>query len=55
MVIFISVKVIYILLQIDLLAEISLSPRILSDVESTLKAKQIKADIDDYLKVLFIH
>ncbi|KAM0934312.1 putative CCR4-Not complex component, Not1, MIF4G-like domain superfamily [Dioscorea sansibarensis] len=37
-------------LKIDLLAEISLSPRILSDVESTLKAKQIKADIDDYLK-----
>ncbi|KAJ0962000.1 hypothetical protein J5N97_029828 [Dioscorea zingiberensis] len=37
-------------LKIDLLAEISLSPRILSDVEGTLKAKQIKVDIDEYLK-----
>ncbi|KAG1362167.1 putative CCR4-NOT transcription complex subunit 1 [Cocos nucifera] len=37
-------------LKIGLLAEISQSPRILSDVDSALKAKQIKAEIDEYLK-----
>ncbi|XP_058085160.1 uncharacterized protein LOC131232729 isoform X2 [Magnolia sinica] len=37
-------------LKIDLLAEISQSPRILSEVDGALKAKQIKADIDEYLK-----
>ncbi|XP_059434806.1 uncharacterized protein LOC132167794 isoform X1 [Corylus avellana] len=37
-------------LKIDLLAEIRQSPRILSDVEIALKAKQIKADLDEYLK-----
>lgn len=37
-------------LKIDLLAEISQPPRILSDVDGALKAKQIKAEIDDYLK-----
>ncbi|KAK8931282.1 hypothetical protein KSP39_PZI016233 [Platanthera zijinensis] len=36
-------------LKIDLLAEISQPPRILSDVEGALKSKQIKADIDEYL------
>lgn len=40
-----------ILLQIDLLAEISQPPRILSEVDGALKAKQIKSDIDEYLKV----
>ncbi|KAK8954302.1 hypothetical protein KSP39_PZI002310 [Platanthera zijinensis] len=34
---------------IDLLAEISQPPRILSDVEGALKSKQIKVDIDEYL------
>lgn len=38
-------------MQIDLLAEISQSPRILSEVDSALKAKQMKADVDEYLKV----
>ncbi|ONK63797.1 uncharacterized protein A4U43_C07F19040 [Asparagus officinalis] len=37
-------------LKIDLLAEISQAPRILSDVDGALKAKQIKADIDEYLQ-----
>ncbi|XP_020095725.1 CCR4-NOT transcription complex subunit 1 isoform X2 [Ananas comosus] len=37
-------------LKIDLLAEITQSPRILSDVDGALKAKQIKTEIDDYLK-----
>lgn len=37
-------------LKIDLLAEISLSPRILSEVDSALKAKQMKAEVDEYLK-----
>ncbi|XP_068669588.1 uncharacterized protein [Aristolochia californica] len=37
-------------LKIDLLAEISLSPHILSEVDAALKAKQMKADIDEYLK-----
>ncbi|KAL0425804.1 UNVERIFIED_CONTAM: CCR4-NOT transcription complex subunit [Sesamum radiatum] len=37
-------------LKIDLLAEISQSPRILSEVDAALKAKQIKSDVDEYLK-----
>jgi CCR4-NOT transcription complex subunit 1 len=38
-------------LKVDLLPEISQAPRILSDVESALKNKQLKAEVDDYLKV----
>ncbi|KAL4562855.1 hypothetical protein LXL04_026886 [Taraxacum kok-saghyz] len=37
-------------LKIDLLAEISQSPRILSEVDAALKAKQLKNDLDEYLK-----
>ncbi|XP_072963541.1 uncharacterized protein [Typha angustifolia] len=37
-------------LKIDLLPEITQSPRILSEVDAALKAKQIKAEIDEYLK-----
>ncbi|XP_058212330.1 uncharacterized protein LOC131324368 [Rhododendron vialii] len=37
-------------LKIDLLAEISQSPRILSEVDVALKTKQIKGDVDEYLK-----
>lgn len=37
-------------LKVDLLPEISQSPRILSDVDFALKNKQIKSEIDDYLK-----
>ncbi|GAU24430.1 hypothetical protein TSUD_391390 [Trifolium subterraneum] len=37
-------------LKIDLLQEITQSPRILPEVEAALKAKQMKADIDEYLK-----
>ncbi|CAA7410810.1 unnamed protein product [Spirodela intermedia] len=37
-------------LKIDLLAEISQSPRILSDIEGALKTKILKADVDEYLK-----
>ncbi|KAK1408886.1 hypothetical protein QVD17_41009 [Tagetes erecta] len=37
-------------LKIDLLAEISQSPRILSEVDAALKAKQLKTDVDEYLK-----
>ncbi|KAJ4795845.1 transcription regulator [Rhynchospora pubera] len=37
-------------LKIDLLPEILQAPRILSDVEGALKVKQIKGDIDEYLK-----
>ncbi|KAL9175940.1 hypothetical protein ABFS82_02G145600 [Erythranthe guttata] len=37
-------------LKIDLLAEISQSPRILSEVDATLKARQMKNDTDEYLK-----
>lgn len=40
-------------MQIDLLAEISQSPRILSEVDAALKAKQMKADVEEYLKVGF--
>ncbi|KAF8380510.1 hypothetical protein HHK36_027997 [Tetracentron sinense] len=37
-------------LKIDLLPEISQSPRIFSEVDAALKVKQIKGDIDEYLK-----
>jgi CCR4-NOT transcription complex subunit 1 len=37
-------------LKVDLLPEISQAPRILSDVESALKNKQLKTEVDDYLK-----
>ncbi|KAJ0736881.1 putative CCR4-Not complex component, Not1, MIF4G-like domain superfamily [Helianthus annuus] len=37
-------------LKIDLLAEINQSPRILSEVDAALKAKQMKSDLDEYLK-----
>ncbi|KAF5732911.1 Ccr4-not transcription complex putative isoform 1 [Tripterygium wilfordii] len=36
-------------LKIDLLPEIREPPHILSEVDAALKAKQIKADVDDYL------
>ena len=39
-------------MQIDLLAEINQSPRILSEVDGALKSKQMKADVDEYLKVI---
>ena len=38
-------------MQIDLLAEIGQSPLILSDVDAALKVKQMKTDVDEYLKV----
>ncbi|CAI9769351.1 unnamed protein product [Fraxinus pennsylvanica] len=37
-------------LKIDLLTEISQSPRILADVDAALRAKQMKNDVDEYLK-----
>ncbi|XP_078152405.1 uncharacterized protein LOC144547593 [Carex rostrata] len=37
-------------LKVDLLPEIQQAPRILSDVEGALKEKQMKSDIDEYLK-----
>ncbi|CAA2972771.1 Hypothetical predicted protein [Olea europaea subsp. europaea] len=37
-------------LRIDLLAEIRQAPRILSEVDAALKAKQIEGDVDEYLK-----
>ncbi|KAF5180416.1 Ccr4-not transcription complex subunit [Thalictrum thalictroides] len=37
-------------LKIDLLAEITQSPSIFSEVDAALKAKQMKVDIDEYLK-----
>ncbi|PWA90037.1 transcription regulator [Artemisia annua] len=37
-------------LKIDLLAEMSQSPHILSEVDAALKAKQMKTDVDEYLK-----
>ncbi|XP_022979316.1 CCR4-NOT transcription complex subunit 1-like [Cucurbita maxima] len=37
-------------LKIDLLAEINQSPRILSEVDGALKSKQMKSDVDEYLK-----
>ncbi|XP_074382310.1 uncharacterized protein LOC141724188 isoform X2 [Apium graveolens] len=36
-------------LKIDLLAEITQSPRILSEVDAALRAKQMKSDVDDFL------
>ena len=41
----------FLVIQIDLLAEISVAPRIMSDVEGALKAKQMKTQVDEYLKV----
>ncbi|KAL1818639.1 hypothetical protein ACET3Z_013508 [Daucus carota] len=37
-------------LKIDLLAEITQAPRILSEVDAALRAKQIKSDVDEFLK-----
>nr|CAB3500171.1 unnamed protein product [Digitaria exilis] len=37
-------------LKIDLLAEISIAPRIMTDVDGALKAKQMKVQVDEYLK-----
>uniref|UniRef100_A0A7I4E1I6 CCR4-Not complex component Not1 C-terminal domain-containing protein n=1 Tax=Physcomitrium patens TaxID=3218 RepID=A0A7I4E1I6_PHYPA len=37
-------------LKVDLLPEISHSPRILSDVETALKSKQLKSEVDDFIK-----
>ncbi|KAE8699711.1 transcription factor UNE10-like [Hibiscus syriacus] len=39
-------------LKIDLLPEIREPPRILSEVDAALKAKQMKAEVDEYLKVI---
>lgn len=41
----------FLVLQIDLLAEISIAPRIMSDVDGALKSKQLKTEVDEYLKV----
>jgi hypothetical protein len=41
----------FLLMQIDLLAEISVAPRIMTDVDGALKAKQMKTQVDEYLKV----
>lgn len=41
----------FLFLQIDLLAEISIAPRIMSDVDGALKSKQLKTEVDEYLKV----
>ncbi|XP_039063628.1 CCR4-NOT transcription complex subunit 1-like isoform X2 [Hibiscus syriacus] len=38
-------------LKIDLLPEIREPPRILSEVDAALKAKQMKAEVDEYLKM----
>ncbi|GMP24042.1 hypothetical protein CsSME_00001439 [Camellia sinensis var. sinensis] len=40
-------------LKIDLLAEINQSPRIFSEVDAALKAKQMKSDVDEYLKTRY--
>lgn len=45
----------FLVIQIDLLAEISVAPRIMSDVEGALKAKQMKAQVDEYLKVNHVY
>ncbi|KAK2975818.1 hypothetical protein RJ640_022835, partial [Escallonia rubra] len=37
-------------LKIDLLPEINQSPRIFSEVDAALKVKQMKSDVDEYLK-----
>ncbi|KAJ9678911.1 hypothetical protein PVL29_020958 [Vitis rotundifolia] len=39
-------------LKIDLLAEIIQSPRIFSEVDAAVKSKQMKSDVDEYLKAL---
>ncbi|KAK1261309.1 hypothetical protein QJS04_geneDACA021630 [Acorus gramineus] len=39
-------------LKIDLLPEITVPPRILSEVDGALKTKQMKADIDEYFKAI---
>ncbi|KNA22767.1 hypothetical protein SOVF_031520 isoform A [Spinacia oleracea] len=39
-------------LKIDLLEEMSQAPRILSEVEAALKAKQMKADVDEFLRTM---
>jgi CCR4-NOT transcription complex subunit 1 len=44
-------KLFFLVLQIDLLAEISIAPRIMSDVDGALKSKQLKTEVDEYLKV----
>lgn len=41
------------LFQVDLLPEISQSPRILSEVDAALKSRQMKTEVDEYLKVQF--
>jgi CCR4-NOT transcription complex subunit 1 len=38
--------------QIDLLPEITKAPRIMSDFEGALRSKHMKADVDEYLKVI---
>ena len=40
--------------QVDLLPEISQAPHILYDVEPALKNKQLKAEVDEYLKVFML-
>ncbi|GLJ34967.1 hypothetical protein SUGI_0703690 [Cryptomeria japonica] len=37
-------------IKVDLLPEISQSPRILSEVDAALKSRQIKTEVDEYLK-----
>ncbi|KAL6645362.1 hypothetical protein ACP70R_016970 [Stipagrostis hirtigluma subsp. patula] len=37
-------------LKIDLLAEILIAPRIMSDIDGALKSKQMKTEVDEYLK-----
>ena len=44
-------KSFFLVLQIDLLAEISIAPQIMSDVDGALKSKQLKTEVDEYLKV----
>ncbi|KAK4284004.1 hypothetical protein QN277_000895 [Acacia crassicarpa] len=38
-------------LKIDLLQKITLSTRIFSEVDAALKAKQMKANVNEYLKL----
>jgi CCR4-NOT transcription complex subunit 1 len=45
----------FLLMQIDLLAEITVAPRIITDVDGALKAKQMKTQVDEYLKVTANH
>lgn len=42
------------LLQIDLLPEIHIPPRIFAEVDAALKAKQVKSEVDEYLKVMWM-